>query len=923
MAEMNVLYHALNVGVVDDDKLHRVDLEKMRLAAEDQTNFMCDAVGRMFLRPGFGHVATTASGAKAKLISFISAQSAAYMLEFTAGFLRVLDCSTDTMITRPSVSTTIQNGTDFAASTGWTLASTSGQTTAIATNKLTLSARAHGGKAIAYQAVSVGVSDRAVEHAIRVNVDNGPVTFRVGTAQGTDDLVSETSLDTGYHSLAFIPNAATFYVQLSTSLPRNVVVSKCQIEAAGVVSLPTIWGDTTETFILQPAQSLDVMFIGCYGNAPQKIERRGDGASAGRSWSVSYYRPDDGPFLLSRSSDVKLTPSATEGNITLTSSEPFFKSSMVGSLVRVYHDGQSLDTYLAAAQEFTSTFVVTGINATEYNERDWTWTISGTWVGTINWQRSFDGEDSGFHTFRDKTTSSVTAITANAASQTNDENDDNAIAWYRGIFAAYTSGEAHIVVTYDGGGGTGIARITGVTNTTTATAEVLTPMQGTTASADWSLGAWSDYAGWPSGVAFHEGRLCWLGNDAFNASISDAYYSFDENQTGDSGPLARSIAIGGRNEGRWLCSMTTLFAGTDAIVAKVGGSSLDEIMTPTNFSVKGIGPTGAEIFPPVKLGQDHSIFVGQSGVALYEMLFDTSGGDYAVNHLTKLTEGYYRDGITGIATQTLPDKRVWTSIDGATSMMIVYERQEQVFAPIPIETASGDVIECFAVIPGSTGQDRVYASVKRLVNGSYERHIEKLALDIEAHPDTVAKVMDGFVSGTGAHSATITGLSHLEARTVVAWVDGAPVYDTDGVTPRTFTVSGGQITLPSAPTAGYCVGLAYRARFKSSRLAYAPDNTTAMLMQKKACRAGFLLSDYVRNGVRFGTQFDNADHPLEYLPAIHTDDGDTHANVIEGVDADEDTHVVPGDLSLDSRLCIEANSPMPVTVRSIVIGIAT
>lgn len=915
---VDALYHALNVGVIDADKLHRIDLEHMRLAAEDQTNFFCDAVGRMFLRPGFGHIATLYGGAKGKLIPFIAGSSAAYMIELTPGYMRVLDCSTDTIVTRASVSTTIQNGTDFAASTGWTLASTSGQTTAIASNKLTLSARAHGGKAVAYNAVTVAGGDQATEHAIRVNVDRGPVTFRVGTTVGDDDLIEETSLDTGYHSLAFTPNAGTIYVQLSTSLPRDVIVSKCQIEAAGVMVLPTIWGDNTETYILQTAQSMDVMFVACFGNAPQKIERRGS-----TSWSVTYYRTDDGPFALSRDADVKITPSATEGNITLTASEPYWSADHVGGLIRIYHDGQRLDTYLAAANEFTDTFVVTGINETDYNERDWTWTISGTWVGTFRWQRSFDGEDSGFHDFRSITGSGVINITANATNQTNDENDDNAIAWYRGSMAAYTSGELHVVVTYDGGGGTGIARITSRTSSTVATAEVLTPMQGITASKDWSLGIWSNYSGYPTGVAFHEGRLCWLGDDTFNASVSDAYYSFDENTTGDSGPLARTVAIGGRNEGRWLLSMSTLFAATDANVAKVGGSSLDEIMTPTNFSAKAIGEVGAEIFQPVKVGNDAAIFVGQSGVALYEISYQPNAADYITSNLTKLTSTFYEDGITGLAVQTLPDTRVWVSVDGSTSMMIVYDKQETVFASIPVETASGDRFECFATIPGSTGQDRVYTIAKRLVGGAYEYHIEKLALDTETKPNTVCKVMDGFISGTGAHSATITGLDHLEGRSVVAWVDGAPVYDTDGITPKTFTVASGQITLPAAPTAGWCVGLAYRARFKSSRLGYAPDNTTAMLLQKKVAGIGFLLSDYVRTGVRFGAEFDNANRPLEYLPAIHTDDGDTHADVVLGNDPDEDVHPFSQDIGLDTRYCIEANSPMPMTVRSIVVSLTT
>ena len=99
-------------------------------------------------------------------------------------------------------------------------------------------------------------------------------------------------------------------MQLSTSLPRDVIVSKCQIEAAGVMTLPTIWGDNTETYILQTRAIAGRYVRRLLRQRPQKIERRG-----GTSWSVTYYRTDDGPFALSRDADEKITPSATEGNI--------------------------------------------------------------------------------------------------------------------------------------------------------------------------------------------------------------------------------------------------------------------------------------------------------------------------------------------------------------------------------------------------------------------------------------------------------------------------------------------------------------------------------------------------------------------------------------------------------------------------------
>jgi hypothetical protein len=95
-------------------------------------------------------------------------------------------------------------------------------------------------------------------------------------------------------------------------------------------------------------------------------------------------------------------------------------------------------------------------------------------------------------------------------------------------------------------------------------------------------------------------------------------------------------------------------------------------------------------------------------------------------------------------------------------------------AHIPISTSTDtDFFLGFCVLPGDE-QDRVYAAVKRVVNGSTVYYLEKFALDSEAKVDDVTKVMDAHVT-FGAGLTTISGLTHLEGRTVVAWADGAPV----------------------------------------------------------------------------------------------------------------------------------------------------
>lgn len=911
-----ILHHALNVGVVDQVNLHRIDLQRMRLAAEDQTNIIPNAVGRGLFRAGFEYLHGIQGNNQCRLIPFIAGNSDAYLLELTNGKLRVVDGATDELITRPAVTCTVGTG-DFSADTNWTKASTSGQTTAISGGQLRLSARARGGKAVAKQQVTTSTPN--VIHALAIDVDRGPVTFRVGSTDGGDEYVTETVLRTGLHSIAFLPTG-NFWVQFSVSGPSPLrLVNSCTIEAAGVMTIDTNW-TLANIQKLQYSQSLDVMFCATMGKKQQRIERRGDGSVYGQSWSVVDYDANDGPFTPGPTADVKLTPSACEGNITLTASEAFFKSTHVGALFKIAHVNQRVDTYLAGAEEYTPTIMVTGITEVNFEERKYSYTVAGTWAGTLRNYRSFDGEDIEFHQFRRAQTVATIDITANATF-TNDDNDDNAITWVKIGFGAgtYTSGEAQVTMTYEGGGGYGIGRITAVNSTTTADMEVIRPFVGITASENWQEGLWSDRQGWPNGVALHSGRLVWVGNDGVWGSVSDAYESYDEEYEGDAGPLLRAIALGGRNEGRWLMPLATLMVGCDARVATIRASSLDEILTPTNFDLKHIDKVPCASISPAELKNDRGIFVSDGDAHLYELNYLPEAARYVASKFSLLTDELFASGINGLGVQNFPDQRVWVTCDDAPAVNVLHEPLLDIVAAVPVETTTGDVIESIAVLPG-VPHDRVYASIKRTVNGGTVRYLEKQALDSEALPATITKCVDSHVT-FGAGSATISGLDHLIGRTVVAWVDGNAVNETGTTTTKTFVVNGsGQITLPSVPVTGGCVGVPYRGRFKSARLAYGAGDESPFLKNKTLSRAGLILADVCRSGVKLGGFFDDADHPLQSLPALNAK-GTTATEVIAGVMEDEAPIPIDGPNGFDVRLCVEFNSPKPASILAIVMAV--
>jgi hypothetical protein len=896
MPKQNVYVQSFNAGVVDKEHLPRVDLERMRLAAEEQTNLMATVTGNMFLRPGTQYLTGTRDNKQGQLKEFVFSDKDGAVLEFTNNRMRVI--VDDVPLARGAVSTAIQHP-DFEDDGGWALSATAGATSEISGGKLRLTASALGSKAVAKQSVSVSGADMGKEHALRIVIDVGPVTFRCGKIASGDDYISETQLIEGVHSLAFTPTTDTFWVRFQTTSETPRRVASCTIEPAGVMEISTPWA-LTDVGNMRFAQSADVVFVACEGTQQQRIERR-----SRHSWSVVKYWADKGPFMAAPSAPVRLKPDATRGVTTLRSSDDFFTPDHVGALFKLNHNGQLIQQSLADNQVKTDPIKVTGVyNITDtIGDRDWTYTIAGTWATTLQTERSVDSDTFGFRPYRKSQGDDTVPITANVSDVVQTDQNDNAIVYYRIGFAnGYTSGVADITINYDGGGGYGICRVTQYNDPQSVQVQVIVPFKGIVYISDWLEGQWSTKRGFPSSVALSEGRLFWAGNDKFWASVSDAYDDFDETTEGDSGPINRSIAIGGVNDVQWMLPLQRLAIGTNAIEVAVKSTTLDEPLSPTNLSLKSSSSIGSAPIEPVKINGS-GLFADRTGTALFELLYSSDSNDYAASELTRLCASRFKSGIIQIAVSRRPDTRVWVVLADGTCMCVLYEPAQKVVGFIPITTDGGYESAC--VLPGTT-QDIVYCIAKRTINGQDCRYIEKMATDAQAKA-SVGFVMDSAVMGTNSPaSATIGGLSHLIGKQVKVWADGAPITQTvDELTsPKLFTVSdAGTITVDRTVTS-YIVGLPYQGRYKSARLAYGAAGGTAMLRKKNLSSPGMIISDYVRSGLRFGHSF------TEMWPLPAYNDYQVAPEVMADLVDEEAQLPYTDSWTTDSRLYITADWPV-------------
>lgn len=877
MGKMTNALLSFNRGILSRLGLARIDLNRTPLSAEVMTNWMPRVLGSMMLRPGWQYISDTRNDAAAKLFPFVFATDDTAQLEITADVLRIrID---DVLLTRAAVTAAVTNGSFTSNVTGWTDSDESGGTSDWLTGGY-LSLLGNGTNA-AIRDQQVTVNEANTEHALRIVIQRGPVILRVGSTSGGDEYIAETTLGTGTHSLAFTPTG-NFHIRLMNRRAFTSLVDSVSVEASGTVEL-TVPYQAADLALVRMTQSGDVLYVACSGYQQRKIERR-----ATRSWSVVLYEPETGPFRNVNTTPITITPSGLTGDVTLTASGALFKSTNVGSLYRIQSSGQTVTESINAENTFSDPIRVAGVEG----QRAFGITIAGTFTANVTLQYSVAEPGSWVD---------VATYTTEQSISYNDDLDNQIIYYRIGVKAGgFTSGPVVVTLTYTSGSITGVARVTAYSSPTLLNAVVLTAFGAVTASSDWWESVWSARRGWPSAVALYEGRLWWFGADKSIGSISDAFEDFDDNFEGDAGPINRSIGEGPVDSICWALPMQRLMIGTQGAEFSARSSSFDEPLTPTNFNIKPASTQGSKLINAVRV-DSLGIFVQRSGQKLYQMSYNLDQNDYRSEDLSIGVPDLNEEGIIHIAVQRQPDTRIHCVRADGTAAILIFDSGENVICWVEVET-DGD-IEDVCVMPG-TSEDAVYYVVSRTGG----RYIEKWALESECRGGALNKQADSFLLYSGASTATITGLDHLEDESVIVWGSGKDL--------GSYTVSGGSITLSEAVTS-CIVGLEYEARFKSAKQAFGAAMGTPLNQRKRIDHLGLILADTHYQGLEFGPDFTTMDS----MPLIERYEETAADAVWESYD--EDMISFPGEWSTDSRLCLRATAPRPCTVLAATVSMLT
>jgi len=346
----------------------------------------------------------------------------------------------------------------------------------------------------------------------------------------------------------------------------------------------------------------------------------------------------------------------------------------------------------------------------------------------------------------------------------------------------------------------------------------------------WSLPAF--YSGnYPRTVAMHEQRIWWAGTTREPSTLwgseIDNFESFKIGATA-SDSVKITLAASEGNRITWMHSQqNSLLIGTTGDEWTVSAADVGSAISATNLEAKRQSSYGSKYMRAV-IVNDVLLFIQRNGRKVRELVYELNKDGWVAPDLTLLAEHITDGEIAEIAYQQQPDAVLWCARGDGTLIAMTYERDQKVVGWHRHTIADNADVESVATIYGNGTEDEVWIAVKRTVSGEEYRTIERFPLLWRTQFDNESlanyRYLDGHVAfATGAANRTISGLAHLNGKTVTVMQDGQ--------SPVTRTVASGAITVPAA-AAGY-LGLPYTSTLRPMKLDADFEDGTAQSRKKR------------------------------------------------------------------------------------------
>ena len=492
-------------------------------------------------------------------------------------------------------------------------------------------------------------------------------------------------------------------------------------------------------------------------------------------------------------------------HITLTSNFSYFDGGMEGSLFQMNEDipPSSVGATYNSGGAKTSGSLKCG--------RTWRFVTSGIWGGTGTVDVSIDGGTTWttIHSF---------SGTFDSATDTGQNFDITGQTGYAQCLIRYTititalSGTT-MTAEVDSAGFTWSAylRITSVLTDKTAYARIIDypdlgkGLASTNALSEWAEGSWSAFNGYPAVCAFFQDRFIAASSDAEPQTLWFSQTS-DYNNFGISNDTvidtdAIYVVLNSRtiNAVRNMASLISLLVMTSDADFSIAPSN--GVLTPTTVEQVCHGHRGSSMATPVIVGNELILVQPMSSVVrnlIYQFMVQGYMGDNISIMSQHLLTGF---SIVELAYQQEPDSMIWAVRSDGKLLSLTYLKEQEVIAWTWHETDG--TFESVTQIPNETlGINEVWFVVKRYINGSYVRFIERMA-PRDMGSDVADYVMlDCATSNNYGSPVPSASAGHLVGKTVNVLGDGNVI--------RGLTMGATYVTLPNGLTCTKIqVGLPY------------------------------------------------------------------------------------------------------------------
>lgn len=459
-----------------------------------------------------------------------------------------------------------------------------------------------------------------------------------------------------------------------------------------------------------------------------------------------------------------IKPSAMSGDITLESKTPVFSDALIGAHIQIKYE-LAAQTISADGAQTTSSILCGDA---------WKLITHGTWSGEVKIQKSDDNTNwKDYRTYK-------SSNDFNAS----ESGTFDSPTYLRLVTTAGKSDLTAYAYTH-----TGEVKLTGVTDSTHASAKVIENLGSTDWTQDYYFSAWNNLMGYPRCVGFFQDRLM------LGATKAQPYMVWGS-RTGDypnfsvekvSGTITDDSAVAMPFISREQKDIKHIEPASDLIIMTSGNEwvlSGSDTLTPTKATPKQQSSRGSSEIAPILIGT-RIIYVQNNGKTVRDMGYSFESDAYDGMDLTLLAKSLTNGkSIVSAAYMQDPDSRLYFVRSDGVMLCLSYVQDQKVYAWSHLVTDGK-----YKSVANITGdEDRVYAVVERTLNGKTVRTIERFTGYAETTDPNDYVLLDAAITLEDSEGTDTGTAPHLAGMTVGVLGDGRFYEDVEVASDGTFEI---------------------------------------------------------------------------------------------------------------------------------------